>query len=250
MKRERLNTAISTHTLTWSVTAMQKVRCEMPDISTHTLTWSVTPYNFNAQQYFTFQLTRSRGAWPSGNIGGMVSSAISTHTLTWSVTRAYRGRTSRGRISTHTLTWSVTSFLDNLLPKFYISTHTLTWSVTQWRRLHNFYSWISTHTLTWSVTVNDFDFNILKKFQLTRSRGAWQNGRVQTAFLCNFNSHAHVERDLKILKNCQYGSIFQLTRSRGAWHVQIRQFLGQQTFQLTRSRGAWQGDGRFSQKHL
>ena len=32
---------------------------------------------------------------------------------------------------------------------------------------------------------------------------------------------------------------FQLTRSRGAWHVQIRQFLGQQTFQLTRSRGAW-----------
>ena len=33
-------------------------------ISTHTLTWSVT----------------------SGNIGGMVSSAISTHTLTWSVT--------------------------------------------------------------------------------------------------------------------------------------------------------------------
>ena len=55
---------------------------------------------------------------------------------------------------------------------------------------------ISTHTLTWSVT---------------------KNGRVQTAFLCNFNSHAHVERD----------------------YVQIRQFLGQQTFQLTRSRGAW-----------
>ena len=35
---------------------------------------------------------------------------ISTHTLTWSVTRAYRGRTNRGRISTHTLTWSVTKF--------------------------------------------------------------------------------------------------------------------------------------------
>ena len=56
---------ISTHTLTWSVT------CEMPDavendswISTHTLTWSVTlhkkiPY----LQLFLFQLTRSRGAW-------------------------------------------------------------------------------------------------------------------------------------------------------------------------------------------
>ena len=76
-----------------------------------------------------------------------------------------------------------------------ISTHTLTWSVTQWVLLawQNFS--ISTHTLTWSVTTH---FTTL------------------TLYYTNFNSHAHVERDvwlnlkqLKVLK-------FQLTRSRGA----------------------------------
>ena len=121
------------------------------------------------------------------------------------------------------------------------------------------------------------------KFQLTRSRGAWpleySDSRGQTG---NFNSHAHVERDLICLKSqkiiihisthtltwsvtrfvntAEVYLQFQLTRSRGAWRngkcckywfyisthtltwsvtVQIRQFLGQQTFQLTRSRGAW-----------
>ena len=60
-----------------------------------------------------------------------------------------------------------------------ISTHTLTWSVT-------FYDWyklsrskcISTHTLTWSVT------NFTYLIQIQRK---------------NFNSHAHVERDLPVL---------------------------------------------------
>ena len=55
-----------------------------------------------------------------------------------------------------------------------ISTHTLTWSVTENIDITFDVVTISTHTLTWSVT---------------------KNGRVQTAFLCNFNSHAHVERD-------------------------------------------------------
>ncbi len=55
---------ISTHTLTWSVTALSSVLTVFTVISTHTLTWSVTSYLSLAYD----------------NID------ISTHTLTWSVT--------------------------------------------------------------------------------------------------------------------------------------------------------------------
>ena len=54
-----------------------------------------------------------------------------------------------------------------------ISTHTLTWSVTMGSLTAPYTKIISTHTLTWSVTCG------VKKF---RNK-------------CNFNSHAHVERD-------------------------------------------------------
>ena len=54
--------AISTHTLTWSVTlTLSQVRVTV-GISTHTLTWSVTLNRRSAQRYIKFQLTRSRGA--------------------------------------------------------------------------------------------------------------------------------------------------------------------------------------------
>ena len=58
------NYDISTHTLTWSVTAAIQLSRLIVIISTHTLTWSVTPY-FKINVLFAF---------------------ISTHTLTWSVT--------------------------------------------------------------------------------------------------------------------------------------------------------------------
>ena len=58
----------------------------------------------------------------------------------------------------------------------YISTHTLTWSVTQEKLHRKHYEIISTHTLTWSVTRD-------------------------ACMVCNanpnFNSHAHVERDIE-----------------------------------------------------
>ena len=76
---------------------------------------------------------------------------------------------------------------------------------------------ISTHTLTWSVTCTANPCKTYAKFQLTRSRGAWQVAfylllayrifqltRSRGAWLVkitftelvsNFNSHAHVERD-------------------------------------------------------
>ena len=78
-------------------------------------------------------------------------------------------------ISTHTLTWSVTPCMYGDFQNFRISTHTLTWSVkhkfvTIYRRI-----FISTHTLTWSVTYSGFATGT--NYQ-------------------DFNSHAHVERDL------------------------------------------------------
>ena len=56
--------AISTHTLTWSVTDFKRLDYFRLFISTHTLTWSVTGEE------------RIPEAWAD----------ISTHTLTWSVT--------------------------------------------------------------------------------------------------------------------------------------------------------------------
>ena len=54
---------ISTHTLTWSVTTTIIYICDFGKISTHTLTWSVTIRNQINVDYYSFQLTRSRGAW-------------------------------------------------------------------------------------------------------------------------------------------------------------------------------------------
>ena len=93
VERDRLKVAtlqlmkgISTHTLTWSVTADPKSNSrsygyfnshahverdhKLIDphwqlfISTHTLTWSVTSSVVTLQPSTIFQLTRSRGAWP------------------------------------------------------------------------------------------------------------------------------------------------------------------------------------------
>ena len=59
-----LDTSISTHTLTWSVTMHDMLQEVFNRISTHTLTWSVTP-RCNDVALVLY---------------------ISTHTLTWSVT--------------------------------------------------------------------------------------------------------------------------------------------------------------------
>ena len=58
--------------------------------------------------------------------------------------------------------------------KSYISTHTLTWSVTKTYGQVRSCMHISTHTLTWSVTLS---------------------AQSKHAQPCDFNSHAHVERD-------------------------------------------------------
>ena len=68
-----------------------------------------------------------------------------------------------------------------------ISTHTLTWSVTAFIPWFAMTSIISTHTLTWSVTANAY---------ITKSG------------MANFNSHAHVERDLPIFCYLLYLNYF------------------------------------------
>ena len=83
---QRTQWAISTHTLTWSVTRFLCYNTFTVTISTHTLTWSVT-----------VKL-----------IGVAHKCGISTHTLTWSVTQSKHDCQQVKQISTHTLTWSVT----------------------------------------------------------------------------------------------------------------------------------------------
>ena len=77
-------------------------------ISTHTLTWSVTAaalmhdcgdIHFNSHAHVERDRTRQKLA---------SLRRISTHTLTWSVTMTLQDAQNAGYISTHTLTWSVT----------------------------------------------------------------------------------------------------------------------------------------------
>ena len=143
-----------------------------------------------------------------------------------------------------------------------ISTHTLTWSVTTAVLFHAVQLIISTHTLTWSVTGGLITLWFFGRFQLTRSRGAWQQTIICNDLKQHFNSHAHVERDCYILRWWPIHWLFQLTRSRGAWpqgvfkqittgfdfnsHAHVERDEIQScsavcscVFQLTRSRGAW-----------
>ena len=76
---------------------------------------------------------------------------------------------------------------------------------------------ISTHTLTWSVTLCRRFNKWAVEFQLTRSRGAWHADETKFQEIVNFNSHAHVERDIETSSFYDGENKFQLTRSRGAW---------------------------------
>ena len=187
---------ISTHALTWSATQWARVDNGEREISTHALTWSAT----GACRYEPRKIM------------------ISTHALTWSATLtvaptsvlpSFQLTRSRGarlltfskmlekrKISTHALTWSATFCSGVSMATAGISTHALTWSATRDSE-SDIIDWlISTHALTWSATKRPYKLKI----------------RVS-----DFNSRAHVERDLRgcvVIGLC--GVLFQLTRSRGA----------------------------------
>ncbi len=76
---------------------------------------------------------------------------------------------------------------------------------------------ISTHALTWSAT----DYGVSSESQYS-----------------NFNSRAHVERDVVPIRAELVPFVFQLTRSRGARRSPNPQHQLFSSFQLTRSRGA------------
>ena len=121
---------------------------------------------------------------------------ISTHALTWSATFCSGVSMATAGISTHALTWSATERNSSAAHHRCISTHALTWSATRDSE-SDIIDWlISTHALTWSATKRPYKLKI----------------RVS-----DFNSRAHVERDLRgcvVIGLC--GVLFQLTRSRGA----------------------------------
>ena len=76
---------------------------------------------------------------------------------------------------------------------------------------------ISTHTLTWSVT----PFKIQKENIVYNFNSHAHVERDLSLFnpfgqSWNFNSHAHVERDFDLKCSLMLSGIFQLTRSRGA----------------------------------
>ena len=121
-------------------------------------------------------------------------------------------------ISTHTLTWSVTAFKIVFERLIAISTHTLTWSVTKDFLRYAIGKIISTHTLTWSVTIAGVKL-INALYDFNSHAHVERDVRCFTTYLlhCYFNSHAHVERDFDrdACMVCN-ANPFQLTRSRGA----------------------------------
>ena len=144
-----------------------------------------------------------------------------------------------------------------------ISTHTLTWSVTCSRLLEEAEERISTHTLTWSVTRYAQLWDSYDVFQLTRSRGAWPFSILSTIVAVDFNSHAHVERDVLKELEAYFGYNFNshahverdpykhylgyvqglISTHTLTWSVTKRSHQRSLSlkFQLTRSRGAWHG---------
>ena len=254
------NSTISTHTLTWSVTLQIAASSSYPIISTHTLTWSVTAIFHIRQESYTFQLTRSRGAWH------IPQSILYLHHL-FQLTRS-RGAWPltlllRLLLMVFQLTRSRGAWLVNLLSKLQSLIFQLTRSRGAWlihfllfkiighfnshahverdvlKLVDNRLNVISTHTLTWSVTWHTSEDNHhRRRFQLTRSRGAWLELVWDFSLLNDFNSHAHVERDhiLGYINTAVDISTHTLT-----WSVTIlhRLLVPREKFQLTRSRGAW-----------
>ena len=145
-------------------------------ISTHTLTWSVTvwfwvthaePTHFNSHAHVERDLQQSNNIHPN--------LPISTHTLTWSVTSFNVCISFLRYFNSHAHVERDPRGNANIPRSAAISTHTLTWSVTYLVNAVVGHLFISTHTLTWSVTCS---------FVIPLSSDE------------DFNSHAHVERDI------------------------------------------------------
>ena len=121
----------------------------------------------------SFQLTRSRGAWPQEIWRIQMLNNFNSHAH---VERDLQPKLLRRQ------------------PLHFNSHAHVERDIKQWQR-QSISITISTHTLTWSVTILHFSYCRLSWFQLTRSRGAWRQHCLESHFFEYFNSHAHVERD-------------------------------------------------------
>ena len=120
-------------------------------ISTHTLTWSVTVFFFKCVGTYKFQLTRSRGAWPDSWEYGSAMQNFNSHAhVERDAVYLYDEWTfwfqlTRSRGAWHWILWTVSH-------PIYFNSHAHVerdWNSFRWDYIPMI---ISTHTLTWSVT--------------------------------------------------------------------------------------------------
>ena len=120
-----------------------------------------------------------------------------------------------------------------------ISTHTLTWSVTLASLNQLGKKSISTHTLTWSVTGNShYYISVVHNFNSHAHVERDMTFSALTPLPLHFNSHAHVERDQADFQACAKVRDFNS-------HAHVERDVDKNSlvtltkkFQLTRSRGA------------
>ena len=207
---------ISTHTLTWSVTASEDYCKGRHCISTHTLTWSVT----------------------NSVIAFRTITLISTHTLTWSVTEWFIGILDKSKdFNSHAHVERDFHHKSCPLRKLLISTHTLTWSVTICITFKISAQAISTHTLTWSVTKYHTKFHrLLSNFNSHAHVERDHLTKYFLLFIAYFNSHAHVERDP--LKSCNVATILISTHTL-TWSVTYSGFATGTNYQISTHTLTW-----------
>ena len=163
-------------------------------ISTHTLTWSVTAIVSPDAIAVIFQLTRSRGAWHKPQHCLFAGRNFNSHAHVERDCRSERRSQDRYRfqLTRSRGAWPDDTQMSVCVLNFNSHAHVERDSV---NHLPYLPKTISTHTLTWSVTGYTTRETKVIRFQLTRSRGAWQNHNYALHSAYYFNSHAHVERD-------------------------------------------------------
>ena len=147
-------------------------------ISTHTLTWSVTQAFHSELFALQFQLTRSRGAWR--------------------FQRGIRQRYRKFQLTRSRGAWPQTGIIGTIFDNFNSHAHVERDTAGNEKTVHEFTFQLTRSRGAWHIVVM-LSFWLIW-FQLTRSRGAWQTQTWYPTKIKNFNSHAHVERDLN--SNC------------------------------------------------
>ena len=148
-------------------------------ISTHTLTWSVTTINIGwCFIYYTFQLTRSRGAWQPSQFPCRISRWFQLTRSRGAWQCSVEKFSNAGNFNSHAHVERDPTSGVQVCTLSHFNSHAHV-ERDLWRAVFSWIVLISTHTLTWSVTLQRCNFK---------------------NFVCYFNSHAHVERDSIVKK--------------------------------------------------